>query len=203
MKVPPKPPLRYSAPRCPDWTQLLLMNALWLPPYMAKQEAPQDIPGRGKHGLAQLLFTNATPVSALPADHIAKPSSPVCEMRQPSTRMSRCAPWMFIPSAQVPPPPLPSAAAGLHGPGCAQLPVTTRLRTVMFVHCGGGGGSGGGGGGSGGLPGLSQVLNAPAATHLAGTQDDRRQQPLSTPLLAEAFADMTTQWHPFVASQRA
>jgi hypothetical protein len=105
---------------------------------------------------------------------------------------------MLIPSAQVPPPPLPSAA-GLHGPGWAQLPVTTRLRTVMFVHCGGRGG----GGGDGGLPGLSQVLNTPVATHLAGTQDDRRQQPLSTPLLAEAFANITTQWHPFVASQRA
>jgi hypothetical protein len=40
------------------------------------------------------------------------------------------------------------------------------------------------------------------ARHLAGTQDVRRQQPLSTPLLADAFANITTQWQPGVASQR-
>ena len=66
---------------------------------------------------------------------------------------------------------------------------------------GGGGGRGGGGGGSGGLPGLRNVLNAPVAMHLAGTQEDRRQQPLSTPLLEDAFANITTQWQPGVASQ--
>ena len=42
MKVPPKPPLRYSAPRCPDCTQLLLMKALLLPPYLQQQRQHQE-----------------------------------------------------------------------------------------------------------------------------------------------------------------
>ena len=50
---------------------------------------------------------------------------------------------------------------------------------------------------------MSHVLKAPVATHLTGTQDDRRQQPLSTPLPADAFANMTTQWQPGVWSQWA
>jgi len=50
---------------------------------------------------------------------------------------------------------------------------------------------------------LKNVLNVPVAMHLAGTQAVRRQQPLSTPFVAEAFANITTQWQPGVASQRA
>ena len=74
-------------------------------------------------------------VAWLPWLHIAKLSSPVCGIVLPSTSTCRCAPWMLTPSAHVPPPPVPSAAVGAHGPGFAQLPTTTMFLAVMFSQC--------------------------------------------------------------------